>query len=658
MTPLQKTQRASRNEERAVGIASSQATTLTTLVRTGLICLAAVIAATLLRMAIAPLVGTAAPFVTYFLTTLVVVWYRGFGAAVFLILLSAAAGIYFFVLPANPVAVLGFLAASSGASFLIDLQRRTLSRVERETARRRDAEIAEREQRMRFETTLASIGDAVVTTDAEGHVVFANRVAQSLLGWPEPDLVGKHLDEVFRIVNELTRAKMENPVSRVLREGVVVGLANHTLLIARDGTEIPIDDSGAPILGENGLVQGTVLVFRDVSARRQAEAATALLASIVKSSDDAIISEDLEGVITSWNRGAERMFGYLADEIFGQPISVIAPADRQDEMPAILERVRRGEGIDNYQTVRRTKSGALIQVSITISPLHDALGRVIGASKILRDITASKRMEQERLDMQVKAQALTAEKALREMEAELARVVRALSIGELATSIAHEVNQPLAGVVTNAEAALRWLSGDEPNLLETRESLALIVRDGRRASAVIRRIREFLKNTREEMASLDMNETIQEAVALAEAELRKRRVTLRIARSLALPAVRGDRIQLQQVILNLILNGSESMADTNGSKELLVTSQPSENGSALVAVRDSGVGVNPEDLQRMFDPFFTTKDVGMGLGLSISRSIIEAHGGKIWAELNEGPGLTVQFCIPPEDHGAGSIAQS
>ena len=624
---------------------------------TCLIVVVTAIAATLLRMALAPLVGISVPFLTYFLGVLFVAWYRGFGAAVFLILLSTVAGWYFFVLPANslgtaePVRALGFLASSSAAAFLLDLQRRTVRRASLEAARRESAENAEREQRLRLETTLASIGDAVVTTDAQGRIVLANRVAQSLLGWPQHDLAGKHLDEVFRIVNELTRAKVESPVARVLREGTIVGLANHTLLIARDGTEIPIDDSGAPILGENGLVQGTVLVFRNVSARRRAEAETGLLASIVESSDDAIVSKDLNGVVTSWNKGAEKTFGYSAAEMIGQPIALLAPEDRKDEMPLILERIKRGERIHYYQTVRRAKGGELIDVSITISPLHDALGRVTGASKIARDISESKRMEQERLEAQVKARALASEKALRETEAKLARVVRALSVGELAASIAHEVNQPLAGVVTNAEAGLRWLSAETPNLHEAKESLTLIVRDGNRASAIIRRIRDFLKKERAEMLSLDMNETIQEAAALAQPELLKRRITLRIERSQALPAVQGDRVQLQQVILNLILNGSEAMTSTNGSKELRLTSRQSDDGGVLVAVQDSGVGVKPEDLSRLFDPFFTTKEMGMGLGLSISKSIIEAHRGRIWAESNQGPGLTVQFSVPPESPG-------
>jgi PAS domain S-box-containing protein len=246
-----------------------------------------------------------------------------------------------------------------------------------------------------LQTTLASIGDAVVSTDAKGLIVFANKVAESLLRATEADIVGRPVDEVFRMVNEFTRAKVDNPVSRVLREGAVIGLANHTVLIALDGSEIPIDDSAAPIRDDNGELQGAVLVFRDVTPRRQAEATRRLLASIVKSSDDAIISKDVRGVITSWNTGAERIFGYSAKEAIGQPISIIAAPDRIDEMPRILERIRKGERIDHFETVRRAKDGTLVNISLTVSPVHDAEGNIVGASKVARDITEQIRVRRE-----------------------------------------------------------------------------------------------------------------------------------------------------------------------------------------------------------------------------------------------------------------------
>jgi PAS domain S-box-containing protein len=236
-------------------------------------------------------------------------------------------------------------------------------------------------------TTLASIGDAVISTDAQGRVVFVNKVALSMLRATETDVTGKHIDEVFNIQNEFTRRKLESPLGTVLEKGVTVGLANHTVLIARDGTEIPIDDSAAPIRSEDGELRGAVLVFRDITARRRAEATQRLLASIVESSDDAIISKDANGIVTSWNKGAERIFGYSAEEMIGNPIAVIAAPDRLEEMPRILERIKQGERIDHYETVRKAKDGTLVNISLTVSPIYDAEGRVVGASKIARDIT-------------------------------------------------------------------------------------------------------------------------------------------------------------------------------------------------------------------------------------------------------------------------------
>jgi len=256
------------------------------------------------------------------------------------------------------------------------------------------AENSERIERQRFETTLASIGDAVIATDTQGRVTFANRIALSLLQRPEAEVTGKPLDGVFHIINEITRAAVESPVTRVLREGTNAGLANHTVLIAADGTEVPIDDSAAPIRSGADAMQGSVLVFRDITERRRAETASRLLAAVVESSEDAIITKDLNGALTSWNRGAERMYGYTAEEIIGQPVSVLAP-DRPNEMTETLERIKRGERVEHYRTIRRTKAGKPFHTSLTISPLRDANGQITGASTIGRDITAEVRAQEE-----------------------------------------------------------------------------------------------------------------------------------------------------------------------------------------------------------------------------------------------------------------------
>jgi PAS domain S-box-containing protein len=265
--------------------------------------------------------------------------------------------------------------------------------------RERTAELAAANALLQYERemlriTLASIGDAVMVTDLGGKVTFLNSVAQKLTGWKGEEAEGQSLDTVFRIVNEKTRKSVENPALRALREGIIVGLANHTTLIARDGIERAIDDSAAPVRHENGDVAGAVLVFRDVTEHRMAERSVRSLAAIVESSDDAIIGKDMNGIITSWNRAAERIFGYTSAEAVGQSIAMLAPADRVDEMPAILSRVKQGERVEHFDTVRRAKDGRLVPISLTVSPIRDQDGEIVGASKIARDVSERKQVEE------------------------------------------------------------------------------------------------------------------------------------------------------------------------------------------------------------------------------------------------------------------------
>jgi predicted ATPase/signal transduction histidine kinase len=243
-----------------------------------------------------------------------------------------------------------------------------------------------------------------------------------------------------------------------------------------------------------------------------------------------------------------------------------------------------------------------------------------------------------------------AEEALHKAQAELAHITRVMTMGELASSIAHEVNQPLAAVVTNSNACLRWLAREPPNLEEAREGLRRIIRDGNRAGEVITRIRELVKKSAPAKTRLDLNETIQEVLAIINAEARRHRVSMQTELAADLPPVRGDRVQLQQVILNLVMNGIEAMKPvTDRPRELLIRSGPEESRSVLVAVRDSGIGLDAESMERVFDAFYTTKPDGMGMGLSICRSIIEAHGGRLWPAVNGDYGATFQFTLPTDD---------
>ena len=297
------------------------------------------------------------------------------------------------------------------------------------------AAVALRESEERLRITIASIGDAVLATDENGDITQLNPVGEALTDWRQADALGRSIGEVFVIVNEETRQPAPNPVERVLRDGVVAGLANHTVLISKTGRETPIDDSAAPVRAEDGRLVGAVMVFRDITERRQTERERAAraqvsreLAAIVESSDDAILSTDLDATITAWNHAAEQMYGYAATEAIGQSIRLIVSADRWPEEDAVLQRIRRGEPVEHVETVRRRKNGAEVAVSLTASPVRDDTGAVIGMSKIARDITARKRLEAE------KTAILEAERvARRETEIAVQQLQAALAAGRMGT---------------------------------------------------------------------------------------------------------------------------------------------------------------------------------------------------------------------------------
>ncbi len=240
-----------------------------------------------------------------------------------------------------------------------------------------------------------------------------------------------------------------------------------------------------------------------------------------------------------------------------------------------------------------------------------------------------------------------AEDAYYEAQAELARVTRISALGALAASISHEVNQPLAAVVTNADACSMWLSADPPNLDEARAAVDSIAREGTRASDVVRRIRAMFTKSAPERTILDVDAMVREVAGLMEPEAVRSQVTLQIDSAENLRPAIGDRVQLQQVLVNLIQNGIEAMRDTTDRpRRLVVRSEMRSPDEVLVAVRDAGVGIDPKNQRRIFDPFFTTKPQGMGMGLNISHSIVEANGGRLWATPNSDFGTTLQFTLP------------
>jgi signal transduction histidine kinase len=244
-------------------------------------------------------------------------------------------------------------------------------------------------------------------------------------------------------------------------------------------------------------------------------------------------------------------------------------------------------------------------------------------------------------------QVALASEALRETQMELAHVNRVTTMGQLAASITHEINQPIAATITNAKAGLRWLDHQPPELEEVRKALSLIVRNGNRASEITGRIRALIKKAPPQKANLEINEAILEVIALTRSEALKNGVSVQTQLAEGLPLIQGDRVQLQQVILNLIINAIEAMSGVSeGARELLIGSRKDGSGGLLISVQDSGPGLHPEVFDRLFDAFYTTKPGGMGMGLSICRSIVDAHGGQIWASPTSGRGATLQFTLP------------
>ncbi|MEK6303351.1 MAG: GAF domain-containing protein [Acidobacteriota bacterium] len=386
----------------------------------------------------------------------------------------------------------------------------------------------------------------------------------------------------------------------------------------------------SPTPPEHNVIEQITHLASIAIERKQAEEVLREQARLLDLTHDTVFVRDMSDVITYWNRGAEELYGWTRehalDKVSHQLTQTIFPAPLE-EINAELLRTGRWEG----ELIHTKRDGTQVVVVSRWSLQRDEQGLPAAILETNNDITERKR----------------AEEALRSAQAELAHVTRVTTLGEMTASIAHEINQPLAAVVTNGSACLRWLMGESPNLEEAREASKRVIRDGNRAGEVIARIRALMQKTETQKAQLDINEAIQEIVLLTQNEAARKGVRLRLELSANLPPVFGDRVQLQQVALNLVMNGVEAMAAVRDRpRELVICSRTHESDHVLVAVQDCGVGIDQEDLEKIFTAFYTTKPQGMGMGLAISRSIIEVHGGRLWATLNEVAGATMQFTLP------------
>jgi two-component system sensor kinase FixL len=497
---------------------------------------------------------------------------------------------------------------------------------------------------------------------------------------------------------------------------------------------------------------------RAATAPKPGEEIPGLLAAIVQSSEDAIISKDLDGIVTSWNRAAERIFGYSASEMLGRPIAILAAPGRADEMPAMLTRIKAGERIEHYETERRRKDARVIEISLTISPIRDAQGRIVGASKIARDITEAKMIQADLLQREAHLRSILEtvpdamividehgtvlsfsaaaerlfgfsaeeicgrnvsmlmpsphrenhdsylahyratgekriigigrvvagrrkdgstfpmelsvgevhnernrlftgfvrdlselqdkEKRLQELQSELFHISRLSEMGQMASGLAHELNQPLTAAANYLQAARRLLDRrDDASFNRAATAIESGAAQIARAGEIIRGLRNFVKKADAVHAPENVVKLIEEACALALIGAKERGVKVRFSTARDLPDALIDRIQIQQVLVNLVRNAVEAM-DGIARRELLIEASSADGMTVAISVTDTGPGVAPEIADRLFQPFVTTKTQGMGVGLSICRSIVEAHGGRLWMASNPTGGTIFRFNVP------------
>jgi PAS domain S-box-containing protein len=478
-------------------------------------------------------------------------------------------------------------------------------RAEQVATALRESEETLRGAREWLRVTLSSIGDAVLAADTAGRVTFVNPVATAITGWNPEEAEGQPIQNVFKIINEQSRVPAEDIVARVLKEGNVVELANHTALITKDGREIPIEDSAAPIRNRSGKVVGVVLVFHDVTEKRRAEQA-------IRESEEQLrmqmermpigcIVFDQHNCFSQMNPAAERIFGYSATELRGQHANVIVPEAARPHVHGIMRRLAGGDMTAHSENENVTKEGRAIVCQWTNTPLRDGAGDFIGFLSMVQDITDRK-----------------------QAEGALLRSEKLASVGRMAATIAHEINNPLAAV-TNA----LFLAQTVPDLPEAaRRFLATADEELRRVAHITRQALGFYREASAPTRT-SVTAVLDSAIALLKNRIGARRAVVEKQwdRDVQITAVAGE---LRQVFTNLLSNSLDAIDQQGVIKLRVSVSTNNGNRQVRITVADNGSGIPPNSRPHIFEPFFTTKgEVGTGLGLWVSKQITEKHGGKI-----------------------------
>jgi len=557
--------------------------------------------------------------------------------------------------------------------------------LEREISEREKAQVALRESEQRWATTLASIGDAVIATDVASRITFMNGTAEGLTGWQSNEALSKPVVEVFNIINEQSRQKVENPVEKVLEKGNIVGLANHTVLLRKDGTELPIGDSGAPIRDPNGKITGVVLVFRNITERRKAEQALreseAKANALIKYAPTGIYEVDYRTAdFINVNDAMCQILGYTREELFA-----MGPAALLDDKGRALftNRIRRqlaGEKVEEAVEYRvRKKGGNFIDAILNVSFIAgNEPGRAL---VVAHDITERKRAEEElrrsRDELEIKVQERTADlananKELQEemvkrekAEQQLLQAQKLESIGTLTGGIAHDFNNILGAIVINSEMALL----DLPAGSGVRGNLELILKSGERGRDLVRQMLLFSRKSEKKQEILALIPFIKETFRLLRSSI-PATIQMKLHLETESDVVFADPSQVQQVIMNLCTNAAYAMRGTTGSIDISLqavtfgsTDLPEADmqpGDYLVlSVKDTGSGMDEEVRKRVFEPFFTTKPVGegTGLGLSVAYGIVKSHRGNISVYSEPGRGSIFRVYLPKAVAGVTEKAE-